>query len=318
MAYFMRLSTSTKIAIGLGVIYIIWGSTYLGIRLAIDTIPPFIMSGIRFLTAGLLLYAWSRYRGIAKPTARQWRSSWIVGGLLLLMGNGGLAWAEQSVPSGIAALIIASIPIWFVMLDWLWQKNRKPTPRVMTGLLLGVAGILLLTQQTGHEGQHAFDMVAVIVLLIAAFAWAFGSVYAKTVDLPKSAIMSISLQMLTGGVLLVAAGTISGEWARFDINEVTLVSAGALAYLITFGAMIGFSCYFWLLKAAPAEIVATYAYVNPVVAVFLGWMVLSEPVTSQTLFASAVIIVAVFLITSRKQAVKQAAPVRTSNSTVGR
>ena len=179
MAYFMRLSSSTKIAIGLGVIYIIWGSTYLGIRLAIDTIPPFIMSGIRFLTAGLLLYAWSRYRGIAAPTAGQWRSSWIVGGLLLLMGNGGLAWAEQSVPSGIAALIIASIPIWFVMLDWLWQKNSKPTPRVIGGLLLGVAGILLLTQQTGHEGQHAFDPVAVVVLLISALAWAFGSVYAK-------------------------------------------------------------------------------------------------------------------------------------------
>ena len=316
MAYFMRLSSSTKIAIGLGVIYLIWGSTYLGIRLAIDTIPPFLMSGIRFLTAGLLLYISSRYRGTAAPTGAQWKNSWIIGGLLLLMGNGGLAWAEQSVPSGIAALIIASIPVWFVMLDWLWQKNRKPTRRVATGLILGVIGIVLLAGQGNAEGGHAFDMLSVIVLLFASFAWAFGSIYSKGVDLPKSAIMSISMQMLTGGTLLMIFGSVTGEWSRFDLAAVSWISVGALAYLITFGAMIGFSCYFWLLKAAPADIVSTYAYVNPVVAVFLGWLVVSEPVTEQTLIASAIIIVAVFLITSRKQAVAKPAQVATGNSTV--
>lgn len=294
-------NTSMGIIVALGIVYILWGSTYLGIKFAIKSIPPFIMCGIRFLIAGALLYAWARFRGEAKPTRRQWWSATFIGGLLLLGGNGLLSWAEQYVSSGIAALIVATTPIWLVLLDWLWLKNARPNKMIFAGLFFGFIGIVLLAGQGGENEAYAIDTMGVIAILFAAFFWAIGSLYSKKADLPGNALLSVGMQMFAGGLLLTAVGFIGGEWQAFSFSQVTAKSWAALAYLIVFGAMIGFTCYLWLLKNAPAELVATYAYVNPVVAVFLGWALASEPITMQTLIASGVIIFSVVLITFGKR-----------------
>ena len=295
------LGVSNKVIIALVTVYLLWGSTYLGIAFAVETIPPFLMCGVRFVIAGLIVFAWSRYRGAAMPTLLHWRSAAIVGGLLLLGGNGSLAWAEQRVPSGIAALIVASAPLWLVLLDWLWHKSARPRPRVFAGLALGFAGIALLANQNPGDGHQAADLIGVLMILFASFSWALGSIYSKGATLPDNALMSISIQMIAGGVILVLFSGFMGEWQSFDAAAVSAKSLGALLYLVVFGAIIGFSCYLWLLREAPAEMVATYAYVNPVVAVFLGWWLASEAITGQTLLASAIIIASVVMITGRKK-----------------
>ncbi len=292
---------SIKIALALGTIYLIWGSTYLGIRLAIETIPPYLMSGFRFVLAGVILYAWSRWRGVEPPKAIHWRSAAIIGGFLLLGGNATVAWAEQRVPSGIASLIIATMPMWIVLLDWLWYKGERPTGRVVSGLLLGFLGITLLVSQGHGIDSEAIDLIGVGALLTAAMFWSIGSLYSRKALLPKSPIQGIGMQMFAGGILVCLAGIAGGEWQRFDIGSISLTSFISWGYLTIFGSMIGFTCYIWLLKAAPAERVATYAYVNPVIAVFLGWAFIGEVITLQTLIASALIIVSVALIIKRKK-----------------
>lgn len=293
---------SIKIALALGAIYLIWGSTYLGIRLAIETIPPYLMSGFRFVIAGVILYVWSRWKGVEPPKAVHWRSAAIIGGFLLLGGNATVAWAEQRVPSGIASLLIATMPMWIVLLDWLWHKGARPTGRVVSGLLLGFLGILLLVNQGHGVDSQAIDLIGVGALLMAAMLWSIGSLYSRKAALPKSPIQGIGMQMLAGGVLVCLAGIAGGELQHFDIGSISVTSFISWGYLTIFGSMIGFTCYIWLLKVAPAERVATYAYVNPVIAVFLGWAIVGEVITLQTLIASALIIVSVVLIIKRKKA----------------
>lgn len=295
-----------QIALALGTIYLIWGSTYLGIRFAIETLPPYLMSGTRFILAGTLLYGWSRWRGAAAPTVRHWRSAVIIGGLMLLGGNGSVAWAVQRVPSGIAALIIATVPLWIVLLAWLWQKGARPGRRVMMGLGLGLTGIFLLVNQGQDAAVPALDMLGVLVLLLAALSWATGSLYSRTAPLPAHPLLAVALQMMAGGTFLVLAGSAGGEWQLLHPAAVSGKSLLAWAYLLVFGSMLGFSCYIWLLRVAPPEQAASYAYVNPVVAVFLGWFLADEMITLQTLMASAVIITAVILLTWRKKAAKKA------------
>lgn len=295
-------TSSMKIILAMASIYIIWGSTYLAIFFAVETMPPFLMIGVRFLTAGMIVFAWAWFRGASMPTRLHWRNAAIIGGLLLLAGNGSVAWAEQYVASGIAALVVATVPMWLVLLDWILLKNPRPRPRTFAGLLLGFGGIALLSIQSNGDQAHAVDTVGIIVLLLASFAWALGSIYSKKAVLPENSLMSISIQMIAGGVLLLVGGTLGGEWTNFDIAAVSWQSFSALVYLITFGSIIGFSCYLWLIRVAPAEMVGTYAYVNPVVAVFLGWWLANEAITAQTLMASAVIILAVVIITGKKTA----------------
>ena len=295
-----------QIALALGTIYLIWGSTYLGIRFAIETLPPYLMSGTRFILAGTLLYGWSRWRGATAPAARHWRSAAVIGGLMLLGGNGSVAWAEQRVPSGIAALVIATVPLWIVLLAWLWQKGARPGLRVVAGLGLGFAGIFLLVNQGPGAGEAALDTTGILVLLLAALSWAIGSLCSRTAPQPGQPLLAVAMQMLAGGIFLVLAGSAGGEWQLLQPAAVSGKSLLAWAYLLVFGSMLGFSCYIWLLRVAPPEQAASYAYVNPVVAVFLGWFLADEVLTWQTLLASAVIITAVILLTRRKQAAKAA------------
>ncbi|MCB0268352.1 MAG: EamA family transporter [Calditrichia bacterium] len=297
--FFSKLSV--RIAAGLGTLYLLWGSTYLGIKYAIATIPPYFMSSSRFIVAGLILYAWAVLKGAERPNLRHWRSAAIVGGFLLLGGNASVAWAEQHVPSSIASLIIATMPLWMVMMDWLWQKQERPSGRVFAGIALGFVGIALLVRPQNSGELMAFEPVGIFALMLAAILWSTGSLYSRNAYLPKSKLQGIGMQMIAGGGMVFLAGLARGEWAEFSFANISQSSFLAWLYLLIFGSMIGFSCYIWLLKVAPADRVSTYAYVNPVVAVFLGWLFLDEPVTTQTAIASAIIILSVVLIINRKR-----------------
>ncbi len=287
-----------KIAAAFAAIYIIWGSTYLGIRFAIETIPPFLMAGVRFLLAGAMLYGWARVRGAPRPLRVHWRSAAIIGALLLLGGNGGVTWGEQTVPSGLAALLVATVPIWIATLDWLRPGGTRPDGPVIAGLLLGFVGILLLVgpgNLGGGEGNYTLGTLAV---LGAAFSWALGSLYSKRAPLPGDALQGIGMEMLAGGVWLWLAGTLAGEWGQLNLGAISLRSGLALAYLTLFGSLVGFTAYVWLLRVVSPARAATYAYVNPVVAVFLGWALAGEELTPLTLVAAAVIIAGVVITTT--------------------
>lgn len=285
------------IAIALGAVYVIWGSTYLAIRFAIETIPPFLMAGARYATAGLLLYGWSRLRGAPRPRLVHWRSALILGAALLLVGNGAVVWAEQRVSSGLVALLICTEPLWIVLLVWLRSRQEKPGPRVLAGMALGFAGLLILLKP-GSGAGGGVDPVGAVVVLIGSLSWAWGSLQGNRVRLPESPLLSTGMQMLCGGGLQLLAATVLGEPSRFAPAQVSAKSLLALGYLIVFGAIVAFTAYVWLMKSAPPVLVSTYAYVNPVVAVFLGWAFAGEPITRTTLIAAAVILTGVALIST--------------------
>ncbi len=288
----------TKIWIALLAVYIVWGSTYLVIRFAVETIPPFLSAGLRFLVSGSILLIWRRAAGDAMPAGRQWRSAAIVGTLLLLGGNGLVSWAEQTVPSGVAALIIGAVPMFMVIADAIRPNGVIPTGRVIAGLTIGFTGIYLLVGPSEFSGDMHLNPLGVTALLIAGLLWAIGSVYSKTADLPRSALTTTGAEMLTGGFALMAVSGISGELKGFSFSAVSAESWLALAYLIAFGSMIGFVSYGWLLQNAPIPLVATYAYADPLVAVFLGNWFAQEPLTPRILSASVIIIGSVLFINS--------------------
>jgi drug/metabolite transporter (DMT)-like permease len=283
-----------QVAIALGAVYLIWGSTYLAIRFAIETIPPFLMAAARYLTAGAMLYAWSRLRGAPRPRLIHWRSAVVLGGLLLLLGNGGVVWAEQRVSSGLAALLVSTEPLWIVLFVWM-RDHGRPSGRVFLGLLLGFIGLVLLVRPSSTGG---IDPLGVAAVMVASLGWAWGSLHGQRAKLPSSPLLGTAMQMLSGGGLLLLASAIAGEPARFHLAAVSARSLLSLGYLVVFGALIAFTAYVWLLKAAPPVLVSTYAYVNPLVAVFLGWAAAGEPITRGTLIAAAVILVGVALISS--------------------
>jgi len=287
-----------KIAAAFAAIYIIWGSTYLGIRFAIETIPPFLMAGVRFLLAGAMLYGWARVRGAPRPLRVHWRSAAIIGALLLLGGNGGVTWGEQHIASGLAALLVATVPIWIAALDWLRPGGTRPDGPVIAGLLLGFVGILLLVGPGNLGGGEGNYMLGTLAVLGAAFSWALGSLYSKRAPLPGDALQGIGMEMLAGGVWLWLAGTLAGEWGQLNLGAISLRSGLALAYLTLFGSLVGFTAYVWLLRVVSPARAATYAYVNPVVAVFLGWALAGEELTPLTLVAAAVIIAGVVITTT--------------------
>jgi drug/metabolite transporter (DMT)-like permease len=287
--------STAQVAIALATVYVLWGSTYLAMRLAIATIPPFTMAAARHFTAGALLYTFARLRGAPRPQAAHWRSAAIIGALLLLLGNGGVVWAEQRVSSGMAALLICSEPMWIVLFAWLRRDGRRPSPLVVAGLLVGMAGLALLVRPGIGGGV---DRLGVAAVLIASISWAAGSLYVQRATLPSSPLLATSMQMLCGGLLLFASGALAGEPAHFALSRVSAGSALAVLYLIVFGSLIGYTAYTWLLRSASPVLVSTYAYVNPVVAVFLGWALVSEPVTPGMLLGAAVILGGVALITT--------------------
>jgi drug/metabolite transporter (DMT)-like permease len=288
-----------QIVTAFAAVYTIWGSTYIGIRFAVETLPPFSMAGARALAAGALLYVWARWRGAAKPEFVHWRAAAIIGSLLLLGGNGLLSWAERRVPSGLSALIVGSTPLWMVLLEWLWHSGPRPTVGIVSGLVVGFVGLgFLVTPGGSGDGTHP-GIYGAGSLLLAAFLWATGSLYSRRARLPSSQLMATAMEMLAGGALLLVAGGALGEWTRFEPARVTARSAVAWLYLTFFGSLIGFTAYVWLLKATTTARASTYAYVNPVVAVFLGWALAGEQITARTLFAATAIILAVVIIVTQ-------------------
>jgi len=291
----------TKIWIALLAVYIVWGSTYLAIRFTVETIPPFLSAGIRFLVSGAILMMWRRATGDALPTRRQWRSTAIVGIFLLLGGNGLVSFAEQYVPSGIAALIIGSMPMWLVMIEAIRPGGVKPTWMAILGLLVGFGGIFLLIGPAElASGGHSFNPLGIGTLLVAAFLWSIGSIYSRNVDMPKSSLMATGAEMLTGSLAIFLVSGLTGEWRGFSFAEVTTSSWLGLLYLIAIGSLIGFVSYIWLLQNAPVSLVATYAYVNPLVAVFLGAWLANDTLNARILVAGLVIIGSVVLINQTK------------------
>jgi drug/metabolite transporter (DMT)-like permease len=286
-------ATRAGIIAALAAVYIIWGSTYLAIRFAVETLPPFLMAGVRFVVAGAILYGWRRAKGFPRPTARQWRSATIVGALMLLGGNGGVVWAEQWIESGTAALIVATVPLWMVLLDWLGPGGRAPRAMVWAGIVVGLAGVAILFGAPADGDKYAAGWV---VLVLASISWAIGSLYSRSARLPAP-LLATGMQMLAGGVLLLLAGAVTGELSGLDPATFSTRSVLSLLYLILFGALIGYSAYVWLLRVTTPAVASTYAYVNPVVAVLLGWLLAGEALTPRIMVASAVIVGGVALIT---------------------
>jgi drug/metabolite transporter (DMT)-like permease len=297
-----------KVITAFAAVYLIWGSTYLGIRFAIETIPPHLMAAARFLVAGAILYAWSRWRGAPAPTARNWRASAIVGGFLLLGGNGAVVWAETRVPSGLTALLVAMVPIWMLVLEMHPRLGgKRPRAAVVAGLVLGLAGLVVLVAPGRLAGR--VDPIGAGVLLLGCLSWAFGSLHSRAADLPRSGFLAAAMEMLCGGALLLVFGVATGQAGQLSLAAVSPRSLAALVYLIVFGSLIGFTAYIWLLGATTSARVSTYAYVNPVVAVLLGWGFANEPMTLRTMVAAAVIISAVVVII-RYGALATPSPVR--------
>jgi drug/metabolite transporter (DMT)-like permease len=282
-------------------VYILWGSTYLAIKYAIETLPPLLMTGTRFWVAGTTLFLVGRYSdGYRTPNFKEWRASFIVGTLLFLGGTGGVVLAEHHISSSLAALLVATEPAWIVILGWFWLKGSRPNLRVVLGLMIGFIGVYLLIGVNGAPGVGSGQLLGAVLVIAAAFSWALGSIYGVVAPVPKSPILASGMQMITGGSMLLIAGTLRGEWTNFQITAVSLTSWFALLYLLVFGSLIGFTAYSWLMKNAPPARVATYAYVNPVVAVILGWALAGESLTSHMLIGATVIVGSVILITSKK------------------
>ncbi|MEK7465855.1 MAG: EamA family transporter [Planctomycetota bacterium] len=288
---------ASRIALALSSVYLIWGSTYLAIRFAIDSLPPFSMAGVRFFIAGAAMMAFVKVRTGVRVQAAHWPGASLVGGLMLLGGNGAVCWAEKTVPSGLASLIIATVPLWAVAIGALLPGGRLPGFRVVAGIVIGLAGVALLVRpwQSG-----AVDPAGAGALLFAAASWALGSVLSKRVRLPESMLLATAMEMIAGGALLVAVGAAAGEWGRFDPGAVTTKSVLAMAYLAVFGSIVGFTAFVWLLRETSPVVATSYAYVNPFVAVLLGWAFNHETPSAWTVAAGALVIGAVALITTSR------------------
>ncbi len=285
-------ATGLGLLLAFAAVYVFWGSTYLAIRVAIETIPPFVMLCGRFLIAGSLLYAFTRLKGHARATRAEWGTAAVTGLLTLGGGNGAVVWAEQRVPSGIAAVLAAVVALWMVLFEWMLPDGKRPRAVVMVGLAIGMAGVVLLVGP-GHE---QVSISGALVLVFGSASWAAGSIFNKHGGHPASAQMSTALQMLSAGAAFTILAFASGEMARFHATEVSTRSLISLAYLIVFGSLVGFTAYIYIMRSTTAARASTYAYVNPVVALFLGWLLLGEPITAQTLGAAAVILAGVALI----------------------
>jgi drug/metabolite transporter (DMT)-like permease len=299
----------TGLVVAMLTVYLVWGSTYLAIRFAIETLPAFTMAGLRFLLAGGILYAWGRATGAPRPSARQWRPAALIGLLLLVGGNGGVVWAEHRIPSGIAALLVAVEPVWIALLAPLVSGARRAGLKVALGLAAGLIGVaVLVIDPTGGLDPTSVDIAGAVAVVVAALSWAIGSLVATRADLPRSAGISTGMQMLAGGSALLVVGGLTGEWGTLDPSTFSVRSLAAFAYLVVAGSIAAFTAYTYLLRNVRPTVVATYAFVNPVVAVLLGWMIAGEPLTWRVAASSTLILLAVALIFSDRDERGQEAP----------
>lgn len=276
-------------------VYIIWGSTYLAIRYAIETIPPFMMMGVRSVLAGSVLFFWSRKAG-TRVSREEWLPLVIVAVLFFVLGHGLLAWAQKSVASGVAAVLIASDPLWIAVIESMAIKEFRLRGRQILGLIIGFAGIILLF--AGKSVQ--MNVTGAAIILISAISWSIGAVYSRVAKLPKSATMAAGIELILGGVLLLVVAFLLREFQHFDVSDVSLRSFLALMYLVLFGSIVTFRAYVWLLTVTSATRVATHTYVNPVIAVLLGWSLAGEQLTGMMLIASAIIVFSVYLVLERQ------------------
>ncbi len=300
--------TASPLAIWAGMlsIYIVWGSTYLAIQFAVETIPPFLMAAARNFTAGLIVYTWRWLAGDPRPSRLHWRSAAIIGVLLLTGGNGLVSWSERLVPSGITSLLVGSVPLWIMLIDLASGYYRKggsrPGALAVVGLMAGFGGIALLVGPGQLSGTGQVNLVGAGALLLGSLLWALGSVYNRGAQLPASPLLGTGMEMLSGGLGLFVVGTLAGEWPQLNLAEVSTSSLLGLLYLIFFGSLVGFASYTWLLRVAPITLVSTYAYVNPVVALFLGALIAREVVTGRMIVAALIILGSVALITLTRTA----------------
>jgi len=278
-------------------LYIFWGPVYLGIRVAIETLPPFITAGIRFFSAGLILYMWMRLKGARRPEKVHWLEAGKIGALMMLGANGIITWAEQKVPSGIAALLIASTPLWILIFSWIGKEGKAPNIGVVIGIVSGMSGMIVLVLDSVKAENKSSNLLGILALLFAAVFWAIGSIYSRNNKLPYSLLLSTAMQMLTGGLLLFIASSFLGEWSKINIAHVSTKSFIALGYLIILAGIVGYSSYIWLLKNAGSLLASTYTFVNPVIAVILGNILAGEKLTVNILIASVLIIAAVVIVT---------------------
>lgn len=281
-------------------IYLVWGSTYLAIRVAVETMPPFAMAAVRFALAGALLFTFLRLRGVAMPTARQWRDAAISGFFLLLGGNGLVTWAERTVPSGVTALLIGSGPVFVVLVEWLWPGGRRPTLLTFFAMLLGFAGVAWLAAPWETTADHAIDSTGAATIVLACLSWSIGAIFGKRVRDPAPPFMAAACQMLAGSAFLALAAWAHGDFAAWDNSTITPKAWLAFLYLIFAGSLAGYCAFVWLVKHASPARTATFAYVNPVVAVFLGWLILDETILGRTLAASAIIILSVIIVSTAR------------------
>lgn len=288
----------TRALLAFAAVYFIWGSTYLFIKYAIDTIPPFLMGSSRFLVAGGLLYGFARFRGATKPLLRDWRAAAITGVLMLGMGNGAVMWAELTVPSGVVALIVSSVPIMIVLIDWLRPRGVRPRTPVFLGLALGVIGMIILIGPRAIVGEGHVNESGVAVLFVGSLSWAFGSIITRGTSRTGSPLVFAAMQMLAAGVAMLITSIAIREPASFSLGDVSLRSGLSWIYLAVAGSIIGYTAYIYLLGAVGATKASTYAYVNPIIAVVLGWAFASEAIGMRTIVAAGVILGGVALITS--------------------
>lgn len=278
-------------------IYIVWGSTYLAIRYAVQTIPPFFMAGARFLLAGSVLYLVGRACGAPRPSWIEWRSAAVIGAFLLVGGNGGVVWAEQWVPSGVAALLVATAPLWMILIDKFHPAGQRPGRWAILGVGLGFIGIVILINPfKSARPEEIIDLTGALVMVVASFLWSIGSLYSRRAKLPPSPILGTGMEMLAGGLGLILLGILTGELKRVDLLSISASSWVGWVYLVVFGSLIGFTAYTWLLRSAPTPLVSTYAYVNPIVAVLLGYLLAEEPVTVRIFIAALMVVGSVALI----------------------
>jgi drug/metabolite transporter (DMT)-like permease len=289
-------SSLIKIVAAFAAVYVIWGTTYLAIRIGVETIPPFVMAGVRFVLAGGALMAFLVARGASLPKRVHWRSALIIGLLMLVGGNGLLTFAEQRVASGMAAMIVGTAPMWITLLQWLAYKGKRPTAQVVVGLVIGFVGIALLVDPTQNAGS---DWLGIGIVLVATLFWAIGGLYSRRAVVPEDTLMGTAAEMLTGGLTLLVLSAVTGEGARLDLQAVSLPSVLATLYLSIFGSIVAYSAFIWLMKTVDPAKVATNAYVNPVIAVFLGWLVMGEAVTAQMVSAMGIILIAVLIINTK-------------------
>jgi drug/metabolite transporter (DMT)-like permease len=296
-----KTAPTWKIAFAMGLVYLIWGSTYLAIRFAVQTLPAMTMSGVRFLVAGSLLLAWSKLRGGERVRAAHWRAAVITGFLLLLVGNGLVVVAEKRVESGLTALIVSTTPLFMVILAWLFQGEKRPRLAVSVGIVLGLAGVALLVQPAaGAGGSGRVDLWGTTLLTVASISWAGGSLYSRRAALPTSPLLATGIQMLAGGAMMVVTGALFGELSGLHLAQASTRSVVAFLYLVV-AAVVAFTAYLWLLRSAPPALVSTYSYINPLVAVVLGWALAGEPLTARTAVAALVIVSGVALITIARE-----------------